>query len=148
MAPPDDIHGWYGTDLVSNEPLSRFAEEHGAGTWTLAVSDDVPLNTGTLTGWSLEVCGRPFEAALPPMRIRDVARNGDGSVALAWWPYPGAAHYEVYRSADPRAAGSFLNVTVEDTDPTDTAFHDATAGDVYWLVSGVGPSGEGPVAGP
>jgi subtilisin-like proprotein convertase family protein len=144
----DDIHGWYDTDLTPNEPLARFTGGHGGGTWRLEVSDDVPLNTGTLTGWSLEVCGRPFEAALPPMRIRDVARNADGSVTLAWWPYPGATHYEVYRSTDPRAAGSFLNVTGEGADPTDTAFHDATGGDVYWLVSGVGPSGEGPVAGP
>jgi hypothetical protein len=44
--------------------------------------------------------------------------------------------------------GSFSDVTAEDGDATDTRFHDAHAGDSYWLVSGVGPHGEGPVSGP
>jgi len=109
--------------------------------------DGVPLNTGSLTGWSVEVCGRPFEATLPAMRIHGVAKAA-GSVDVSWWPYPGVQRYKVYRSGDPRVAGSFADVSASDPDDTDTAFHDGAAGDLYWLVSGVGPNGEGPIAGP
>ncbi|HEX4825127.1 MAG TPA: DUF2817 domain-containing protein [Candidatus Polarisedimenticolaceae bacterium] len=144
----DNIVGWYDTELTPAEPLARFDGGHTAGTWHLEVTDGVPMNTGTLNGWSLQVCGRPFEAALPPMRLAGVARNADGSVDLTWWPYPSASSYKVYRSPDPRIAGSFTDVTSQDADLTDTSFHDATAGDLYWLVSGVGPHGEGPSTGP
>jgi hypothetical protein len=82
------------------------------------------------------------------LRIRDVARAVDGGADVSFWPYPNADHYKVYRSPDPRTAGSFADVTGEDADASDTTFHDTAAGDVYWLVSGVGPGGEGPVVGP
>ena len=143
----DDLHGWYGTTLVSAEPLARLRGADAAGTWRLDVVDGVPLNTGSLTGWSVEVCGRPFEATLPAMRIHGVAKAA-GSVDVSWWPYPGVQRYKVYRSGDPRVAGSFADVSASDPDDTDTAFHDGAAGDLYWLVSGVGPNGEGPIAGP
>jgi subtilisin-like proprotein convertase family protein len=144
----DNIVGWYDTQLTPSEPLARLRGAHAAGTWRLEVVDGVPLNTGTLNSWSLEVCGRPFESSLPAMRIADVAKTPDGSVDLTWWPYPSASGYRIYRSADPRLVGSFSDVTAEDGDATDTRFHDAHAGDSYWLVSGVGPHGEGPVSGP
>ncbi len=144
----DDIHGWYPADLTPAEPLSRLFGAHATGTWKLEVTDDVPLNTGALTGWSLEVCGRPFETSLPPMRLRDVAKNPDGSAVLTWWPYEGANRYKVYRSSDPHVPGSFVDVTPSDGDDTDTAFHDSAPGNLYWLVSGVGSTGEGPPTGP
>jgi len=146
----DNIVGWYDTQLAPSEPLSRLRGGHAAGTWTLEVEDGVPLNTGTILGWSVAVCGRPFESALPPMRVREVARTADGGADVTFWPYPSATRYKIYRSADPRVAGSFADVTVADGDgdDTDTTFHDATTGDAYWLVSGVGASGEGPVTGP
>jgi len=97
----DNIAGWHDAQLTPSEPLSRLRGGHALGTWTIEVEDGVPLNTGALGGWSVEVCGRPFETVLPPMRIRDVGRAGDGG-----------------------------------------------AGDSYWLVSGVGPNGEGPVTEP
>jgi len=144
----DNIAGWYDAQLTPSEPLTRFRGGHALGTWRLEVEDGVPLNTGNIVGWSIEVCGRPFESALPAMRIREVARAVDGGADVSFWPYPNADHYKVYRSPDPRTAGSFADVTGEDADASDTTFHDTAAGDVYWLVSGAGPGGEGPVVGP
>jgi carboxypeptidase D len=144
----DNIVGWYGGDLTPAEPLARLRGGHSAGTWKLQVEDGVPMNTGSINGWSIEICGRPFETALPAMRIRDVAKSSVGGSDVSFWPYPNATRYKIYRSADPRVAGSFADVTGEDGNDADTAFHDASPGDAYWLVSGVGPSGEGPIAGP
>ena len=133
----DNIQGWYDTALAPSEPLSRLRGGHAAGTWTLEVEDGVPLNTGNIVGWSVQVCGRPFETTLPPMKIRDVAKHAGGGIDLRFWPYPSATSYRIDRSADPRAAGSFADVTAEDDDATDTSFLDTSAGDAYWLVSGV-----------
>lgn len=144
----DNIVGWYDAQLTPNETLTHLRGGHALGTWKLEVEDGVPLNTGTLNGWSVDVCGRPFEASLPAMRLRDVARANGGGSDLSFWPYPSASRYKIYRSPDPRAPGSFVDVTSEDGNDADTAFHDASAGDVYWLVSGIGPNGEGPVTGP
>ena len=144
----DNIVGWYDTQLTPAEPLSRLVGGHTAGVWHLEVTDGVPLNTGTLNGWSLEVCGRPFEAAVPRMRIAGVAKGTGGAIDVTWWPYPTASRYRVYASSDPRVPGSFADVTPLDADDTDTTFHDIASGDRYWLVSGVGPNGEGPVTGP
>ena len=132
----DNIQGWYDTALAPSEPLSRLRGGHAAGTWKLEVEDGVPLNTGNILGWSVQVCGRPFETTLPPMKIRDVAKSA-GGVDVRFWPYPSATSYRVYRSPDPRSAGSFADVTIEDDDATDTLFRDGSAGDSYWLVSGV-----------
>jgi subtilisin-like proprotein convertase family protein len=140
----NDIHGTYGDDLTPFDPLSRFFGESSQGIWTLEVNDGVPSNTGTLDAWSLEVCGRPLEAAPPEMRFR---RHGvePGGVALEWWPYPGLDSYRVYRATDPTSAGAFVDVTVEDDDSTDTRFLDATTEPLaFYLVTGVGANGEGP----
>jgi carboxypeptidase D len=140
----DDIYGTYGVDLTPDEPFSRLRGETGAGTWTLRLRDGVTENQGRLDAWSLELCGRPIEAETPEMRLRDVDAAAEG-VRLRWWPYPGLHSYRVYRSTDPSSPGAFVDVTAEDVDPADTAFTDAsTEPVVYWLVTGVGPQGEGP----
>jgi subtilisin-like proprotein convertase family protein len=140
----DDLVGWYDTERTPAEPLSRLRGEHAAGTWTLRISDGVPANPGVLRGWSVEACGRPFEASTPEMRFRDVTRAG-GQVTFRWWQYPGVTSYRVYRSSSPASPASFVDVSAEDADTTDTAFGQAEAGTTfYFLVSGVGPGGEGP----
>jgi subtilisin-like proprotein convertase family protein len=144
----DNIVGWYDAQLTPSETLTRFRGGHASGAWKLEVEDGVPLNGGTINSWSLEVCGRPFEAALPPLRVRDVAKAGDGGAEVTFWPYATASRYKVYRSSDPRRAGPFQDVTAEDGNDTDTTFHDTSTGNSYWLVSGWGPNGEGPVTGP
>ncbi len=140
----DNIVAWYDTERTPAEPLPRFVGEHSTGTWKLRVTDGVPANTGTLDGWSLEVCGRPFEAQAPEMRLRDL-RNEPGKVALTWWTYPGMTSYRVYRSGTLVSRAEFVDVTSEDPDPGDTRFDDYTSSPIlYWLVTGIGPAGEGP----
>ena len=140
----DDIHAWYDDDLAPAEPLARLAGEEAAGTWRLEVHDGVPLSTGTLSAWSIRVCGRSFESSPPQLKIRDVARTPTG-VRVTWWPYPGLSSYKIYRSSAVGPRSGFPDVTGEDGNATDTMFEDASGAPlVMWLVTGVGPHGEGP----
>lgn len=140
----DDIVGTYGVGLTPFEPLSRLVGDGSSGTWQLRVHDGVTGDQGTLASWSLEACGHPFEAAAPEMRFRDLSVE-PGGVRLNWWPYPGLSGYRVYRSTDPASAASFVEVTAEETDSSDTTFLDSSnAPMLFWLITGVGPNGEGP----
>jgi hypothetical protein len=101
-------------------------------------------DTGSLVAWSVEVCGWPVEASTPEMRLRDLAKV-PGGVELSWWSYPGILSYKVYRSQDASSPAAFVDVTVEDDDATDTRFTDTNNAPLtFFLVSGVGPGGEGP----
>ena len=65
---------------------------------------------------------------------------------LDWWPYPGMTGYRVYRSTDPSSAALFDDVTAEDDDVTDTRFEDRSPESlVFYLVTGIGTNGEGPL---
>ena len=115
-----------------------------AGTWQLRVTDSGPGDDGTLTLFGVEICGRDFEATPPEMRFRRHWVEPDGAV-LEWWPYPGMDSYRVYRATEASSADGFVDVTAEDDDNTDTRFVDtSTEPLVYFVVTGVGPSGEGP----
>jgi subtilisin-like proprotein convertase family protein len=138
----DDIRGTYPIDLSPAESLDVLAGESFAGSWKLSVLDQAGGDTGTLESWSLEIC--PIEATTPEMRLRDLGSEADG-VHLSWWPYPGLTSYRVYRSTDPSSAASFIDVTSTDDDVSDTFFLDNSAESaVFFLVTGVGPRGEGP----
>ncbi|MEE8411639.1 MAG: M14 family zinc carboxypeptidase [Acidobacteriota bacterium] len=140
----DDILGSYGLDLTSAESLAVFDDEPSTGTWKLTVSDGAGGDSGTLNEWNLEICGRPLEATTPQMLFREVSVE-PGGVQLRWWPYPGLHSYRVYRSTDPSSANAFTDVTAEDSDATDTLFQDGSVAPIsYFLVTGVGPQGEGP----
>jgi carboxypeptidase D len=139
----DDIRGTYGDDLVPAEPLSALAGEPADGPWQLEIQDMAGGDTGTLNAWTLQIAGRPVEAATPEMLFRELTRDESG-VTLRWWPYPGLDSYRVYRSTDPSSAAAFLDVTAEDPDPTDTSFLDTSAQPLlFYLVTGMGPNGEG-----
>lgn len=139
-----DIVGTYGDDLVPVDPLSVLSGENSGGTWILDVVDTYLTHHGMLNSWAVEVDSRPAETVTPEMRFKTLAMQA-GDVRLDWWPYPGLATYKVYRSTDPTAAGFFVDVTSQDGDDSDTTFVD-TASDplVFYLVTGVGPLGEGP----
>jgi subtilisin-like proprotein convertase family protein len=139
-----DIVGTYGLDLSPAEALSILGGESSSGSWELKVSDLATGDTGTVNAWSLIFCGRPIEITTPEMRFRVLTPESDG-VHLNWWSYPGLDSYRVYRSNDPSSAASFADVTAEDDDSTDTFFLDtSTAPLSCFLVTGVGPQGEGP----
>jgi carboxypeptidase D len=139
-----NLSGWFDTDKPSFEPLDRLAGEPPGGTWTLQVYDGAPGNTGSLNGWSLQVCGRPFEATPPEVRLRGGEKRGANGV-VTWWPYPGLSGYRVYRATSPSAAEGFLDVTAQDGDATDRSFEDPTDAPIlYYIVTGVSSRGEGP----
>jgi hypothetical protein len=78
------------------------------------------------------------------MRFKELSTGIDG-VLLEWWPYPGLSDYRVYSSADASSPAAFLDVTSGDDDSSDTRFLDtSTAPLLFYLVTGVGPGGEGP----
>jgi len=140
----DDIVGTYGGDLTPVGDLGQLDSMPTGGSWELRVTDNAGGDTGTLNGWSIEACGRGFEVATPEMRLRSLSLD-QGQVQLEWWPYPGLQSYRVYRATDAPSAAAFADVTVQDGDDTDTSFTDSSAAPlVFYLVTGVGPLGEGP----
>jgi carboxypeptidase D len=140
----DDIVGTYGVDLTPYQPLSTLHGEIPAGSWYLEVTDKANGDTGSLNAWSLDVCSRPQEATTPEMRFREITAVS-GGVRLRWWPYPGLESYRVYRGTVASSPASFVDVTAEDPDDTDTEFEDSSSDPLlYFLVTGVGPNGEGP----
>jgi subtilisin-like proprotein convertase family protein len=142
--PSNDIKGTYGDNLTPAEPLSVLVGEPASGTWQLTVSDHGTLDQGTLDGWGLELCEEPVDTPTPEIRFRDL-KDDPGGVLVEWWTYPGLASYRFYRATEPYSAASFADVTAEDGDDTDTQFLDtSTAPLVFYLVTGVGPQGEGP----
>jgi carboxypeptidase D len=140
----NDIVGTYGVDLAPAESLGILASETSNGTWQLDVTDSFNGDQGSLEAWSVDVCGRPAEAFTPEVRLRDLSPDPGGTL-LRWWPYPDMSSHRIYRSTDPSSAAAFVDITAQDADPTDTEFLDAgTAPVLYYLVTGVGPQGEGP----
>ena len=140
----NDIVGTYGVDLVPFEPLSAFEGELSEGVWRLEIHDEASGDTGTLNAWALEIDGRPIETSTPEMLFRKIEKS-PANVRFEWWTYPGLTSYKVYRSTDPSQSAAFVDVTVEDGDPTDTFFDDASTAPIsYFIVTGVGPNGEGP----
>jgi hypothetical protein len=78
------------------------------------------------------------------MKFNDLSVQPDG-VTLEWWPFPGLTSYKVYRATNPSAVENFLDVTAEDGDDGDLQFKDASTDPlVFYIVTGVGPQGEGP----
>ncbi len=140
----DDIVGTYGVDLTPAQPLSAFFGEDSTGTWTLTVTDDYFNDGGSIEAWSLDIQGRPADTSTPELRFRSFD-SADGKVQATWWEYPGLTSYRVYRATDPSLAANFLDITASDPNPSDTFFEDAGEEPVvYYLVTGVGPNGEGP----
>jgi subtilisin-like proprotein convertase family protein len=143
-ASADNIIGTYGIDLVPAEDLAALIGEGPGGTWTLNIEDFIFANSGTLNAWSVEICNSPAETTTPEMRFKELSTGNDG-VLLEWWPYPGLSDYRVYSSADASSPAAFLDVTSGDDDSSDTRFIDtSTAPLLFYLVTGVGPGGEGP----
>jgi subtilisin-like proprotein convertase family protein len=55
-----------GSTKKPQNPLSAFNGQNPQGNWTLMVNENADQDVGTLTGWTLEVCGNFVNAACPP----------------------------------------------------------------------------------
>jgi subtilisin-like proprotein convertase family protein len=142
----DDIHTWYDTQTEPVDSLDPLAGAPSNGRWTLRVRDRASGDQGTLEGWTLEQLTRAFEDPVAEVRLRGLAHDAAaGTVQLTWWPVGSAERYKVYRSDRADSAAGFVDVTGEDDTDADTGFEDASdLGRItYWIVSGVGHTGEG-----
>lgn len=143
----NDIHTTYDTQTAPVDSLGVFNGRSAQGTWKLKVEDLASFSRGTLMSWALELVTRPFEAKLPEVRLRSVAKSTGGKTRLDWWPVGSAQTYKLYRGNDPSSAASFVEVTGEDSPATDLTFLDTSAslpGSLtLWIVSATGHNGEG-----
>ncbi len=67
----DSLTTWYDTETTPAESLAAFNGQDSFGTWTLKIEDLASGDTGTLNGWSLEVCGQ----ALTPSPLLAVSTS-------------------------------------------------------------------------
>ena len=70
-----DIYTWYDRETAPDGPgtMGDFDGENSMGTWSLRVSDNSPVNEGTLNEWRLEIYGIPTPPPPPsptPTRTR------------------------------------------------------------------------------
>ena len=56
-----------GQTKMPQNPLSAFNGENPQGNWMLMINDAFDQDQGSLTGWTLEVCGNFVNAACPPV---------------------------------------------------------------------------------
>jgi subtilisin-like proprotein convertase family protein len=80
----DDVSGEYPTTLTPAESLDAFLGEDPDGAWTLFVSDNSVLDTGTLDSWGVAVdCGRvAADDTAAPLPIPDDDPAGIDSTRL------------------------------------------------------------------
>jgi subtilisin-like proprotein convertase family protein len=128
-----DLTPWAGQTVVLRWRLTCDGSVSRTGWWV----DDVTVETHEEL-CDAQPCGVPGEVTLA-----SVWKDG-ADVVLEWWDDPVCTEFVVWRSPDPTSGGSFVDVTGEDPDPTDTTFRDSSVGDVaYWIVQGRGPDGDG-----
>ena len=93
---------------------ARHLGENAAGTWTLRVSDQLNLDTGTLKSWKLKVYGHGF---MPGYVQAEPAVPGPGALTVSWTAPvdtggPAITSYDLrYILEDDLSAGAWTNVT-------------------------------------
>ena len=146
----------YTGSFKPDSPLSALNGIPSNGNWTLKVTDSASSDTGTITGWTLELtadsgiqchdCG----AAIPS--FEPVTQAWVGKTAQQWEAIAGATFYNLYRGT---AAGlpdlvtanpdSCLRLSTTSTATGAVLTENPLAGSVYWyLVRAANPVGEGP----
>ncbi len=127
-------------DLNETYDPTEFLGENSAGDWTLFVSDNAGLDTGTLNEWILSITGAPLNS--PPVADFTYSGNGlsfdftdastdleNGIVSWAWDFGDGSSSADQHPSHSYAAAGDYtvcLTVT-DDGGLSDTACQDVTA---------------------
>ena len=93
---------------------ARHLGENAAGTWTLRVSDQLNLDTGTLKSWKLKVYGHGF---MPGYVQAEPAVPGPGALTVSWTAPvdtggPAITSYDLrYILEDDLSAGAWTEVT-------------------------------------
>jgi subtilisin-like proprotein convertase family protein len=102
------------TNLTIEEAMAAFEGENPNGTWTLSISDDAPINGGTLNNWSIDVttitcdqpCSNPGEVN---NSVALVKTSPSGSANVVWSDSPGP--FNVYRGLRTTMASWTYNQT-------------------------------------
>ena len=93
---------------------ARHLGENAAGTWTLRVSDQLNLDTGTLKSWKLKVYGHGF---MPGYVQAEPAVPGPGALTVSWTAPVDTGGLAItsydlrYILEDDLSAGAWTNVT-------------------------------------
>ncbi|MDC8011441.1 beta strand repeat-containing protein [Tahibacter soli] len=74
-----------------NYRLAWFDGENAGGTWTLQVRDDVAVDTGSITGWSIEICEAPPPPACAPGFVPQTVYSTDFESGAAGFTHSGTA---------------------------------------------------------
>ena len=91
--------------------MADFVGETTLGTWTLSITDDGPLSSGTLQNWTLHAavaegwdcaawsCGEAIPSeAVAGLTVDKAANGANLDLVLAWSPVAGVAGYHVLQS--------------------------------------------------
>lgn len=129
-----NITNWAGESVVFAFRIGCDEKIKKRGWWV----DDIVVNAQGQACDS-HPCGIPGE--VEQVRINKNSHD----IVVSWYPDVIALQYTVYKSEDAKSANAFIEVTAEDPDPSDTTFLDRSTGSiVYFIITAVGPDGEGP----
>jgi subtilisin-like proprotein convertase family protein len=142
--------------FIPEAPLSGLNGIPANGSWTLKVVDSAGSDTGTITGWSLELTtGSGYacnDCLSAPPTSEPVQQVWTGRTAQQWEPIAGATSYRLYRGAEAdlpalvtAANDSCLRLTTTDPFTGPVLLEAPPAGGLYWyLVRAANAGGEGP----
>ncbi|MBP7149089.1 MAG: proprotein convertase P-domain-containing protein [Acidobacteria bacterium] len=140
-------------------PLAGFNGIPANGTWTLHVVDNAGGDTGTLTGWTLEITSGAgwtcTDCVFGSPAGEPENQAWAGKDGQTWDPVPGATSYYLYRGVAgdlpdllTDATDSCLRLDTPDTFSGPVLTETPAAGGLYWYIvcaansEGVGPAGD------
>lgn len=145
----------YTGTFKPDSPLSALNGVTANGTWGLKVVDSASSDTGTITGWTLQltagsgdVCN---DCAIVAPAAEVTGQAWTTPAAQQWLPVANASFYNVYRGTAATLADlvtpnpdSCLRLTTTATSTTTMAEAPAAGGAYWYLVRAANPGGEGP----
>ncbi len=92
--------------------LSSFDGQNMAGTWTLSIVDNFDQDGGSLTGWSLQICGNPITSCTMTASATATAAGCAGNTGtVTVTPTGGASPYSYNRGTGAQASNTFTGLT-------------------------------------
>jgi subtilisin-like proprotein convertase family protein len=137
-------------------PLSAFDSFPSSGTWGLKVVDSAASDSGTITGWTLQLT-TPADDVCNDCPISAPTGEALGQawtdkVGQAWQPAPNSSFYRLYRGTETTlpdlvttAPDACLRLITTETSTGSVLTETPAAGGTFWyLVRAANPAGEGP----